>query len=198
MPPQTRKPSIQRRVPPFLWVIVVSLAMFAGYQVYKRFEAKQAAPGAFAERGAEAGTLAGRAAPDFALRDLNGHVRSLRDYRGRVLILNFWATWCRPCKMEIPDFIALQESYRSKGVRFVGVSVDEPGQEAMLRSFVRGQGINYDVLLADENITALYGGIQSIPTTFVIGADGAIRATFSGLQSKEVWAKQIEKALAAQ
>jgi peroxiredoxin len=189
-----------KRLPSFVWVVLVALVMFAAYQVYNRMTTKQAPPGGLAVRDAgDAGTsgLTGRAAPAFTLRDLDGRVKSLDDYRDRVVVLNFWTTWCRPCNMEIPDFITLQNTYRGKGVRFVGISLDEPGQEAMLRGFVRSKGINYDILLGDQNISALYGGVQSIPTTFLIGPDGTIRSMFAGLQPKYVWTREIEAALAA-
>jgi len=132
------------------------------------------------------------AAPGFTLVDVNGRQVSLADFTGKVVILDFWATWCPPCKREIPDFIKLQSEYGSKGVQIVGIALDQPEK---VRSFVRDNGMNYPVLLGTEEVSAHYGGVESIPTTFIIDKAGRIVTKYEGFRSKETFESQINKLL---
>lgn len=129
-------------------------------------------------------------APDFTLTDLDGEQVSLSDYEGKVIILNFWATWCGPCRMEIPDFIKLQEKY-DEDIIFVGVSLDQGGPK-VVEKFVKQNGINYPILYGNGQVTNAYGGVRGIPTTFVIDQDFKIQRKYVGYQPHSVWEKDIQ------
>jgi peroxiredoxin len=131
-------------------------------------------------------------APAFTLPDINGKVSSLSDYEGKVVILDFWATWCPPCKREIPDFIDLQKQFGSKGVQVVGIGLDEPGK---LAAFARQYGMNYPVLVGNQEIAANYGGIEGIPTTFIIDRSGKIVSSFVGYRPAQVFVDEVKKLL---
>ncbi len=122
-----------------------------------------------------------RPAPSFTLRDLNGKQVSLSDFEGKVVILDFWATWCPPCVKEIPHFIALYDEYKDQEVAMVGISLDSKGV-GVVNSFVRKHRINYPILMADGRVQGTYGGIRSIPTTFVIDPAGRIRYNYIGFE----------------
>lgn len=132
------------------------------------------------------------AAPAFTLPDLNGRPVSLSSFRGKVVVLDFWATWCPPCKREIPDFIALQSTYGAKGLQVVGIALDEP---TAVKSFAAQSRMNYPVLLGTDDIARLYGGITGIPTTFIIDRTGKIVTQFEGFRPKGVFESEIKKLL---
>jgi len=134
-------------------------------------------------------------APDFELKDLNGKSVRLSDYRGKAVVLNFWATWCPPCKHEIPWFIDLQNKYGSQGLQIIGVSMDEGGVETVA-PFARQMGINYAVLLGNSKVGDLYGGVRGLPTTFYIGRDGKVTEYVPGLISHYDVEQNIKAALA--
>ncbi|PYU97451.1 MAG: hypothetical protein DMG26_21355 [Acidobacteria bacterium] len=113
-------------------------------------------------------------APDFSLGDLSGQKLRLADYRGKVVLLDFWATWCGPCRIEIPGFVELQNRYRDKGFTIIGISMDD-GPEPV-KEFYREFKMNYPVALGDEKVSELYGGIIGLPTSLLIGRDGRIYA----------------------
>ena len=131
-------------------------------------------------------------APDFALEDLNGDVVRLSDYQGKVVFLNFWATWCGPCRAEIPHFIELVEEYGDDGFDIIGVAVD-PRDFSKVQPYVDYQGINYPVLYDTKSVSGMYGGVQSIPTTFVINRDGKVVDQFIGSRPKNVFESVIKK-----
>jgi peroxiredoxin len=131
-------------------------------------------------------------APSFTLSDVDGHSVSLSNYRGKVVILDFWAPWCPPCRREIPDFIALQNQYASQGLQIIGIGLDQPNNVA---SFVQEHGINYPVVVGNNVITNLYGGISGIPTTFVIDRQGNIINKFEGFTKKGIFEEEIKKLL---
>ena len=135
---------------------------------------------------------AGEAAPDFALQDLQGNKVSLSDFKGKVVVLDFFATWCPPCKEEIPDFIKLRGAYGSKGFAMVGVALVSR-KEA--KEYADKVGINYPVLIDDGSASASYGPIRSIPTTFVIGKDSKIAKVYIGYRPKEVFEADIKELL---
>ncbi len=131
-------------------------------------------------------------APNFSLQDPNGRSVQLSDYRGKVVLLNFWATWCGPCKVEIPWFVEFERSHKDEGFAVVGVSMDEDGWPAV-KPFISEMGINYRVLLGNDGIGELYGGINSLPTTFLIDRDGRIAAVHLGLVSKSTYEHDLRQ-----
>ncbi len=136
-------------------------------------------------------------APDFTLQDANGSAAKLSDYRGKAVLLNFWATWCGPCGIEIPWFTEFEQQFKSKGLEIVGVSMDEDGWKAV-KPYITEHKINYRVLLGNDSISQLYGGVDSLPTTFVIGRDGKVAYVHVGLAGKNVYQSEIENVLGDQ
>jgi thiol-disulfide isomerase/thioredoxin len=122
---------------------------------------------------------AAKAAPAWKLRDLAGAEVSSADLKGKVVVVDFWATWCGPCVSEIPGYVELQKKYGEKGLVIVGVSVDEAGVERV-KKFAAAKKMNYRVVMADDHITDDFGGISAIPTTFVIDREGRIRFQKTG------------------
>ncbi|MDQ6911524.1 MAG: TlpA family protein disulfide reductase [Verrucomicrobiota bacterium] len=112
-------------------------------------------------------------APAWDLKDLEGKPVKLSDFKGKVVLLNFWATWCPPCREEIPALIALQNTYKDQGLVVIGLSVDQGGPAAV-KSFAKRMKINYPIVLGDEKTAAAYGNVQVIPTTFFIDRAGDI------------------------
>lgn len=131
-----------------------------------------------------------KAAPDFTLRDANGAPVKLSDFKGKVVLLNFWATWCGPCKVEIPWFMSFQQQYKDRDFVVLGVSLDDEGWD-VVKPYVNNRKINYRVCLGNEETSQLYGGIESLPTTFVIDRDGKIASRHIGLVSKSTYEKEI-------
>jgi thiol-disulfide isomerase/thioredoxin len=135
-----------------------------------------------------------RSAPDWQLKDLDGKPVKLSDFKGKVLILNFWATWCPPCRKEIPTFVSLQKQYAPKGLAIVGVSLDEKGP-GVVTPFVAKMGINYPVVMGDPKIAADYGGIAVVPTTFVIDRNGKVVAEHQGDAERATFEGEIKPLL---
>jgi len=131
-------------------------------------------------------------APNFSLQDPNGRSVQLADYRGKVVLLNFWATWCGPCKIEVPWFVEFERQHKDQGFAVVGVSMDEDGWQA-IKPFMADMGINYRVLLGNDTIAQIYGGVDSLPTTFIIDRDGRIAAVHLGLVSKSVYENDLKQ-----
>ncbi len=138
-----------------------------------------------------------RNAPDFALKDENGKTVHLSDYRGKVVLLNFWATWCDPCRIEIPWFVDFERRMKGQGFAVVGVSMDEDGWKAV-KPFLSELSVNYRVLLGDDSVSQMYGGIDSLPTTFIIDRDGKIAATHIGLVSKSRYENDLKQLFEAE
>lgn len=123
-------------------------------------------------------------APDFSIQDLSGKALSLADYKGKVLVLNFWATWCPPCRREIPDFIEAYKELKGEGLEIIGVSVDEMSAADLL-GWAKKMGINYPVALATPKIVADYEPGDYIPATIVIDRKGVIRYRQSELMTRD-------------
>lgn len=135
-----------------------------------------------------------RKAPDFSLRDADGKLVRLSDYRGKVVLLNFWATWCGPCKLEIPWFIEFERQHKHRGFAVLGVSMDEDGWEAV-KPFVERLGVNYRILLGDDMVAQLYGGVDALPTTFLIDRQGRVASVHIGLVSRRSYERDLEELL---
>ncbi len=136
----------------------------------------------------------GEQAPSFSLKNAEGKDVTLADMKGKIIILNFWATWCPPCRAEIPDFIRVYKKYQSKDVEIVGISLDHKGWD-VVRPFVKNNNINYPVLLGDQKIAKAYGNISSIPTTFIIDKKGKIVDQHVGSITEKDLVKKFEKLL---
>lgn len=123
-------------------------------------------------------------APNFTLKQsLDGKPFSLNDMKGKVRLVDFWATWCPPCREEIPGFIALQKKYQAKGLEIIGVSVDRGGPD-VVNKFAQEYGINYTMLMSEQSVETAFGGIRSIPTTFLIDRQGQIVKKYIGAVSE--------------
>jgi cytochrome c biogenesis protein CcmG/thiol:disulfide interchange protein DsbE len=135
-------------------------------------------------------------APDFVLDDASGKPVRLSDFRGKVVLLNFWATWCAPCRIEIPWFIEFEKAEQSRGFATLGVSLDEDGWDA-IRPYIEQHKINYRVMAGNNDVAQLYGA-ASLPTTFIIDKSGRIAATHVGLCSKGEYEADIKAVLSEQ
>jgi peroxiredoxin len=133
-------------------------------------------------------------APSFLLNDATGKQIGLADYKGRVVLLNFWATWCGGCRVEIPWLIEFERAYASRGLAVLGVSLDDAGWRAV-NPYAAEKGINYPVTLADSRVSAAFGGISALPMTFVIDQRGRIASTHRGVVSKADYQAEIERLL---
>jgi thiol-disulfide isomerase/thioredoxin len=140
-------------------------------------------------RSPASNALTSSKAPAWELKDPDGKLVKSSDFEGKVVILDFWATWCPPCKAEIPGFIELQKEYGEKGLVVVGVSLDEQGP-SVVKQFMDQFGINYPVVMGNTNIMEDFGG-KAIPTTFVIDRSGKIVAKHVGFASKQTFEKEI-------
>ena len=123
-----------------------------------------------------------KSAPDFALKDANGQTARLSDYKGKVVLLDFWATWCGPCKIEIPWFMEFEQEFKDRGFSVVGVSMDEDGWSAV-KPYLVQMKVNYRVLLGNDQVGTMYGGVDSLPTTFLIDRQGKIASVHIGVST---------------
>jgi thiol-disulfide isomerase/thioredoxin len=129
---------------------------------------------------------------DFTLKDMNGDDVRLSDYRGKVILLNFWATWCGPCKLEIPELIEAYDEYRDRGLVILGVlSQDEPSSED-LQAFARGYGMNYPIFRENVELDEAYGPLFGIPMSFIIDRHGSICTKHLGPVSKKMLEREIK------
>ncbi len=133
-------------------------------------------------------------APDFALKDATGKTVKLSDLRGDVVLLNFWATWCGPCQIEIPWFIDFQKEYKDRKFAVLGVSMDDDGWTSV-KPYIEQRKINYRIVVGTEDTSTLYGGVEALPTTFLIDRSGRIAAAHTGLISKSEYKDEIVKLL---
>lgn len=135
-------------------------------------------------------------APEFALKDEYGRTVRLSDYRDRVVLLNFWATWCGPCRIEIPWFMEFERKHKDKGFAVVGIAMDEEGWE-VVKPFAAEMQVNYRILLGAGAVADLYGGVDSLPTSFLIDRQGKIAAVHIGLVGKSVYERDLSQILDA-
>ena len=162
--------------------LVVALGIYVGYHKARR-------PGSSLAHLTQSSP-----APDFSLQSLDGKTMRLSDFRGKAVLLNFWATWCGPCKIEMPWFVDLQKEYGSQGLQIVGVAMDDASKEDIAK-FAKDLGVNYPILIGKEAVGDEYGGVPALPETFFIGRDGKIVDKIIGLKGKGEIEDSIKKAL---
>ena len=133
-------------------------------------------------------------APALELKDLRGRVRRLEDYRGKVVLLNFWATWCPPCRAEVPDLVRWQHEHAKDGLQVVGVTYP-PTNIADVRRFVRRHKVTYPVLLGSKETKALFMGGETLPVTVVIDREGNVRERIEGIILPEEFDEKIKPLL---
>ncbi len=123
-------------------------------------------------------SLVGRPAPEFSLQDLHGARVDLAKYRGKVVLLNFWATWCAPCRLEMPRFMQWQSEYGAQGLQVIGISVDDT--EPPARRFAEKLRVSYPIAMGNARLGERYGGVLGVPVTFLIDRTGIVRARIDG------------------
>lgn len=133
-------------------------------------------------------------APDFSLTDSTGRQLRLSDFRGKVVLLDFWATWCHGCQIEIPWFIDFQSAYRDRGLVALGVSFDEDGWKAV-RPWMQAKKVNYPIMLGNDTMAQRYGGVDALPVTTLIDRSGRIAAKHVGLGNQAEFRAEIEALL---
>ncbi len=188
VPPVQPTPPPQRRNP----VALVVVALVAAGMLYFGFH--------MARRSGTDHPLGigyGTPAPDFTLETLDGKTVSLSSLRGKAVVVNFWATWCGPCKIETPWLVELQNQYGAQGLQIVGVAMDESGKDEIAR-FAKDMGMNYPVLLGKEAVGEAYGGVPALPESFFIGRDGKIVDKIMGLEGRSEIEDAVKKALNTQ
>lgn len=145
-----------------------------------------------AARGAD--SLLNKKAPVFSRKDLTGRKLDIARFKGKVVLLNFWATWCAPCQLEMPRFAAWQKQYGPQGFQVIGISMDD--SPALARKLYRKLKLSYPVAMGDEELGELYGGVMGLPLTWLIDRDGVVRAQFQGETDLNIIEMQIKPLLA--
>jgi thiol-disulfide isomerase/thioredoxin len=167
-----------------LVALAIALGLYVGYHKARRPNTTLSA------------RLQSGPAPDFSLESLDGKTTHLSDFRGKAVLLNFWATWCAPCKIEMPWFIDLQKQYASQGLQIVGVAMDDSSKQDIAQ-FAKDMGVNYPILIGKESVGQEYGGVNGLPESFLIARDGHIVDRIIGLHGKAEIEDSIKKALGA-
>jgi len=136
----------------------------------------------------------GEKAPDFKLSTLDGEIIKLSDYLGKIVIVDFWATWCGPCRMAVPELVELQNEYRDNLV-IIGISLDQSYTQHNLKPFIENYGINYPIVLGTLEVVEAYGNIRGIPTSFIVDQKGEIVNKFTGYVPKSHYTTDIDRLL---
>ena len=198
----------QRAIVLAVMVVGISLMLWAGWHNLRerRLAMQQAEAnrvvltpagkdGAAAAEDDPALKLRGQQAPAFALMDLDGKHVSLADFRGRPVLVNFWATWCAPCKLEMPWFEQFRKQYAGQGFEILGIDQDpESGKETIAKT-AKKIGVSYPILLPDEKVANLYGGVDVLPMSFYVDRTGKVVAETAGLGSKDEIEANIKKVI---
>jgi thiol-disulfide isomerase/thioredoxin len=133
------------------------------------------------------------AAPDFSLTTLDGRQLRLSDYKGKVILIDFWATWCSPCRTEIPRFVEWQQKYGGEGFQAIGISMDDTANP--VRAFYQEFKLNYPVAMGDERVAQAYGGVLGLPVNVLVGRDGRILAKYIGMSDLRQLEAAVQHAL---
>jgi thiol-disulfide isomerase/thioredoxin len=136
----------------------------------------------------------GKPAPRLELRDIEGSVLRLDDYKGKVVLLNFWATWCTPCRAEMPDLVKWQREYKSRGLQVIGITYP-PEELAEVREFIKSIKVNYPVALGEEQTKAIFDKGETLPITVVIDKKGMVRAVIQGIIFPEEFERKVKPLL---
>ncbi len=170
--------------------VVIAAMLYIGSNIARKRQAEARRTGSLAP-----GQVIGRVAPDFSLKTLDGKTLTLSDLRGKAVVLNFWATWCPPCKVELPWFVDLQKQYGPQGLQVVGISEDEGGKDKVAQ-FVKEMGVNYTIAVDDNSVSEKYGDVEDLPTTFYIDRNGKIIQFAMGLVDRDEIEQKMKAALA--
>ena len=169
-------------------VVIIIVAMVVALMLVLAFKlARRPAP-----TGAAGIAQTNGIAPDFTLQSLDGKTVHLSDYRGKAVVLNFWATWCGPCKIEMPWFVDLQKQYGPSGVQFLGVAMDDASTKD-IAEFAQSMNVNYPILIGKEAVGDAYGGVQFLPETFYLDRNGKIVDKAFGLKGRGEIEDDIKK-----
>jgi len=171
----------------FIVAMIVTVMLVFGFRMARK------------TRGETSNTASGQkgqVAPEFALQSLDGKTVHLSDFRGKAVALNFWATWCEPCKIETPWFVDLQKQYGPDGLQVLGISADEGDSKDDVAKFTQSMGVNYPILLGKEDVINAYGGVQFLPETVYIDRDGKVVDKVFGLKGKGEIESYIKRSLA--
>ena len=174
----------------FVIVLILSGCSNTDTKTYSQSSGTTATSSATGQTAANGQLL--KDAPDFTLSNMDGEPFTLSEHEGEVVVLNVWATWCPPCRKEIPDFIEIQKEMRDDGVLFVGVSQDKEGWE-VVKPFAKEYGINYPLVVDDGTISQKYGPFRGIPTTFIINKKGKVEYVAPGMVNREALQPALEK-----
>jgi thiol-disulfide isomerase/thioredoxin len=158
---------------------------------------KQAAAGAESEDNGLAPVMRGKRAPAFALTSLEGKKVSLADYKGRPVLVNFWATWCGPCKVEMPWFEDFRKQYAAQGFEILGLTDDADAGKELIAKVAGKAGVSYPILLTDGKVQTAYGGMDVLPMSFYVDRNGVIVEQTAGLGSKDQIEANIKKTIAS-
>jgi peroxiredoxin len=138
----------------------------------------------------------GSLAPDFTVTDLDGRKLNLSDFRGKVVLLDFWATWCTPCRSEIPHFVEMQNKYGPRDFQVIGISMDDDAKP--VREFYQQYKLNYPVALGDDKLAERFGGVLGLPVNFIIDREGRVHARHLGATDVSVFDNEVSELLAKQ